>query len=234
MQATCVYATDLLIPTETFLKIEAKAAADFPGDVSKQKDVIKAQTTAYKEIRNYKNKKVPVKTLEELKKKVAQDYPLDYSFQLTNLIRQAYSYTKLGRLSRRSFVRAPEKLVERLKIKAAREFPLDYRFQLSIILQQVNSALKLGHFSGHSYAPDIEECEKLRWRVAGKGGQEYYYWGTLKPGSADVIYVVVKSDLGLIGQNFGFTNPDGSWEITNQGDYRVGVSREENFYCEKY
>jgi len=234
MQSTSVSATGALIPQETLLKIEAKAAADFPNDYSKQENVIKSQTKAYDEIKSYKNMNVPEAILENIKIKAAQDYPLDYRLQLSNIIRQVYSYTKLGRLSRRSFAKAPAKLVERLKIKAAREFPLDYGFQLSIIMQQVNSELKLGQFSGHSYAPGIGKCEKLRWRAAGKGGQEVYYWGTLKPGSADVIYVVVKSNLGLIGQNFGFTNPDGTWEITNWGDYSVGVTRKENFYCEKY
>ena len=234
MQPASVYATEALIPTETLLKIEAKAAADFPNDYSKQENTIKAQATAYAEIKKYKNKNVPVKIIEELKTKAAQDYPLDYRLQLSSINRQVYSYIKLGRLSRRSFVKVPHKLVEKLKIKAAREFPLDYRFQLSIIMQQVNSELKLGQFSGHSYAPGIGKCEKLRWRAAGKGDQEIYYWGTLKPGSADVIYVVVKSNLGLIGQNFGFTNPEGTWEITNWGDYSVGVTRKESFYCERY
>lgn len=181
MQPTSAYATDALISKETLLIIEAKAAVDFPNDYSKQEDVIKAQTTAYAEIKNYKNENVPVKILENL------------------------------------------------KIKAARNFPLDYRFQLSIILQQVNSDLKLSRYSLHSIVTDIEKCEDLKWRLGNKGGQEYYYWGTLKPGSADVIYVV-----GLFGQNFGFPNPDGTWEITVWDDYKVENTRREKFACEKY
>ena len=39
-----------LIPNETLLQIEAKAAADFPNDYSKQENVIKAQTKAFAEI----------------------------------------------------------------------------------------------------------------------------------------------------------------------------------------
>ena len=234
MQPASAYATDALIPKETLLKIEAKAAADFPNDYSKQEGVIKAQTTAYDEIKNYKNKNVPVKILEKIIIKAAQDFPLDYRIRLSNLIQQVHSYIKLGRLSRHSFANAPAKLIEKLKIKAAREFPLDYRFQLSIILQQVNSDIKLSRYSLHSIATDIEKCEKLRRRLANKGGREYYYWGTVTPGSADVIYVVVTSNLGLIGQNFGFPNPDGTWEVTIWGDYNVGNTRKEKFYCEKY
>jgi hypothetical protein len=229
MQPTSAYATDALIPKETLLIIEAKAAVDFPNDYSKQEDVIKAQTTAYAEIKNYKNENVPVKILENLKIKAAQDFPLDYRIQLSNIIQQVYSYITLGRLSRYSFAYAPAKLIEKLKIKAARNFPLDYRFQLSIILQQVNSDLKLSRYSLHSIVTDIEKCEDLKWRLGNKGGQEYYYWGTLKPGSADVIYVV-----GLFGQNFGFPNPDGTWEITVWDDYKVENTRREKFACEKY
>jgi len=234
VRSTSVYATDALIPKETLLKIEAKAAADFPNDYSKQEDVIKTQATAYDEIKNYKNKNVPVKILEKLKIKATQDFPLDYRIQLTNIIQQVHSYIKLGRLSRHSFANAPPKLIEKLKIKAAQDFPLDYRFQLSIILQRVNSDIKLSRFSKHSIALGIELCKGLKRRLANKGGREYYYWGTVKPGSADVIYLIVKSNLGLIGQNFGFPNPDGTWEITIWGDYNVGSTRKENFYCEKF
>ena len=234
LQPTFVSATNAMIPIETLLKIEAKAATDFPDDYSKQQDMIKIQTEAYKEIENYKNKKVPKTILEDIKIKAAQDYPFDYRLQLSNIFRQSYSYIKLDRLSRRSFAKAPAKLVEKLKKKASLEYPLDYLFQLSIILQQVNSDLQLSRYSPRSIAPDIEKCEKLKWRIANKGGREYYYWGTLEPGSADVIYVIVKSNLGLIGQNFGFTNPDGTWGVTIWGDYFVANTRKENFYCENF
>ena len=229
MQSSSVYASEALIPKETLLKIEAKAAAGFPNDYSKQEDEIKAQTTAYAEVKNYKNNNVPVRILEKLKIKAAQDYPLDFRIQLSNIIQQAYSYIKLDRLSRHSFTNAPDKLIEKLKIKAAQNYPLDYRFQLSIILQQVDSGLKLSRYSLHSIVTDIEKCEDLRWKLGNKGGQEYYYWGTLKPGSADVIYVV-----GLLGQNFGFPNPDGTWEITVWDDYKVGITYREKFYCDKF
>ena len=197
MQSSSVYATEALIPKESLLNIKTKAAADFPNDYSKQEDEIRAQTTAYAEIKNYKNKNVPVRILEKLKINAAQDYPLDYRVQLSNIIQQAYSYIKLDQLSRHSFTYAPDKLIEKLKIRAAQNYPLDYRFQLSIILQQVNSKLKLSRYSLNSIATDIEKCEDLKWRLGNKGGQEYYYWGTLKPGSADVIYVV-----GLFGREF--------------------------------
>ncbi len=229
-----VYAAGVLIPKEILVKIEAKAAVDFPKDYSKQEDVINSQTTAYAEIKNYKNKKVSAKLLEDIKIKAAQDFPLDYRIQLSNIIQQVNSYIKLDRLSRHSFANVPAKLIEKLKIKAAHDFPLDYRFQLSIIIQQVNSELMLGRYSMRFFAPGIVKCKNLRWTLGNKGGLEYYYWGTLKPGSADVIYVVVTSNLGLIGQNFGFPNPDGTWEVTIWGDYNVGNTRKEKFYCEKY
>ena len=234
MLPTSIYAACVLIPKDTLVKIEAKAAADFPNDYSKQEEVIKTQTTAYDEIKNYKNKNVPARLLEKLKIKAAQDFPLDYRIRLSNIIQQVNSYIKLGRLSRHSFTKVPPRLVEKLKIKAAQDFPLDYRFQLSIIINQVNSELRLGRYSMRLFAPGIVKCRSLRWRLGNKGGLEYYYWGTLKPGSADVIYVVVKSNLGLIGQNFGFPNPDGTWGITIWGDYNLGNTRKEKFYCEKY
>lgn len=188
MQLTSVYAAGVLIPKETLLKIEAKAAADFPNDYSKQEDVIKTQTAAYNKVKNYKNNKVSAK------------------------------------------------LLEKIKIIAAQDFPLDYRAQLSKINQLVNAYRKLGRLSTHTFTTTtgVGICKKLRRRLANKGGREYYYWGTVKPGSVDVIYLIVRSNLGLIGQNFGFPNPDGTWEITIWGDYNVGNVRTEKFYCEKY
>ena len=234
IQATSVAATDGPLPRETLLKIEAKAAADFPGDPAKQAAAIESQSAAFAEIRRYKNKNVPAEILDRLKATAARDFPLDYGAQLSNVFQQAHAYKKLDRLSGRSFADVPAKLVERLKLKAARGFPLDYRSQLSIILQQVNSELKLGRYSGYPFASGIEKCKGLRHRLGNKGGSEYIYWGSLQPGSADVIYVVVKSNLGIIGQNFGFTQPDGTWEVTIWGDYHVGTARKETFYCEKF
>jgi hypothetical protein len=61
-----------------------------------------------------------------------------------------------------------------------------------------------------------------------------YYWGTLEPESADAIYLIVRSNVGLIGQNFGFPKHDGTWEISIWGDYSMGTTRREEFHCEKY
>ncbi len=186
IQSTSVYATDGLISKENLLKIEAKAVVDFPNDYSKQEDVIKAQTTAYKEIKNYKNKNLSAN------------------------------------------------LLEKIKILAEQEFPSDYVAQFSKINQLVNSYIKLGQLSTHSFTGGIMKCKNLRWRVAGKSSREYYYWGALAPGSADVIYLIVRSNLGLIGQNFGFPKPDGTWEISIWGNYSVGTIRTEKFRCERY
>ena len=186
MQSTSICAADKKIPKDTLLKIEAKAAIDFPNDHSKQVKVTKSQIKAYEEIKNYKNNNVSAK------------------------------------------------LLEKIKIIAEQDNPHDFIAQLSKINQLVNSYIKLGRLSTHSFTGGIVKCKKLRWRVAGKGGREMYYWGTLEPESADAIYLIVRSNVGLIGQNFGFPKHDGTWEISIWGDYSMGTTRREEFHCEKY
>jgi len=77
------------------------------------------------------------------------------------------------------------------------------------------------------------ECENLKWQLAVKG-RPAIYRGTVKSGSVDVIYVEIRDNRGLIGQNFGFTNPGGSWEIMVWGDNYISTRHREKFYCEKY
>lgn len=186
MQLAIVSANAAPIPTETLSKIEAKAAADFPNDYSKQQNVIKAQINAYKGIKGYKNRNLS------------------------------------------------GKLLEQIKMMAEQEFPSDYVARLSKINQLVKAYIKLDHLTTRSFTGGISKCKNLRWRVAGKGGREFYYWGTLAPGSADVIYLIVRGDVGLISRSFGFPKPDGTWELSIRGDYSVGRTRKEQFRCERY
>ncbi len=60
------------------------------------------------------------------------------------------------------------------------------------------------------------------------------YRGTVDPGSVDVIYVEVRGNRGLIGQNDGFTTPGGSWEVLVWGDHDIRREHEEKFACETY
>jgi hypothetical protein len=175
MQSTSICAADKKIPKDILLKIEAKAAIDFPNDHSKQVKVTKSQIKAYEEIKNYKNNNVSAK------------------------------------------------LLEKIKIIAEQDNPHDFIAQLSKINQLVNSYIKLGRLSTHSFTGGIVKCKKLRWRV-----------GTLEPESANAIYLIVRSNVGLIGQNFGFPKHDGTWEISIWGDYSMGTTRREEFHCEKY
>jgi hypothetical protein len=62
MQSTSICAADKKIPKDILLKIEAKAAIDFPNDHSKQVKVTKSQIKAYEEIKNYKNNNVSAKS----------------------------------------------------------------------------------------------------------------------------------------------------------------------------
>jgi hypothetical protein len=180
-----VNAADAPIPKQIMEKIKAKAATDFPDDISTQKKVIKTQTAAYNHVKNYNNKKVPVVVLNTIKGNTAKYYPFDYSAQLF------------------------------------------------FINQQVNSYLKLGIISERLFPPKIVECENLKWRLT-LAGKPAIYRGTVEPGTVDVIYVEVRSGRGLIGQNYGFPNPGGAWEVMVWGDYNIRKKHKEKFYCEKY
>ena len=183
--AAFVSAAEARIPAPVMKKIEARAASDFPGNKSAQKNTIKAQTNAYSRIENYGNKQVPALVLNKIKISTTQYYPYDYSAQLF------------------------------------------------FINQQVNSYLKLGVLSERLFPPKVVDCENLKWKLA-VSGTPATYRGTVDPGTVDVIYVEVRSGRGLIGQNYGFTNPGGSWEVMVWGDYNIRRKHKEKFYCEKY
>ena len=180
-----VSAADARIPKPVMEKIEARAASDFPGNKSAQKDTIKAQTKAYGRIKNYSNNGVPTVVLNKIKISTTQYYPFDYSAQLF------------------------------------------------FINQQVNSYLKLGVLPERLFPPKVVDCENLKWKLA-VSGTPATYRGTVDPGTVDVIYIEVRSGRDLIGQNYGFTNPGGSWEVMVWGDYNIRRNHKEKFYCEKY
>ena len=180
-----VSAAEVSIPGPVMGKIEARAASDFPGNKSAQKDIIKAQTDAYSRIKNYSNNKVPAVVMNKIKISTTQYYPYDYSAQLF------------------------------------------------FINQQVNSYLKLGVLSERLFPPKVVDCANLKWKLA-VSGTPATYRGTVDAGTVDVIYVEVRSGRSLIGQNYGFTNPGGSWEVMVWGDYNIRRKHKEKFYCEKY
>ena len=77
-----VCAANARIPEPVMEKIEARAASDFPGNKSAQKDTIKTQTDAYSRLNNYSNNEVPAVVLNKIKISTTQYYSHDYSAQL--------------------------------------------------------------------------------------------------------------------------------------------------------
>jgi len=185
LNPTFVSAANAQIPEPVMNKITARAASDFPGNQSAQKESIKVQTAAYSRVKAYSNNEVPAIVLNKIKISTTQYYPFDYSAQLF------------------------------------------------FINQQVNSYLKLGVLSERLFPPKVVDCENLKWKLS-VSGTPATYRGTVDPGSVDVIYVEVRSGRNLIGQNYGFTNPGGSWEVMVWGDYNIRRKHKEKFYCEKY
>ncbi len=59
MLSTSASPAGVPIPKESLAKIKAKAATDFPGDLSKQREVVKTQSNAYNEVESYKNEDIP-------------------------------------------------------------------------------------------------------------------------------------------------------------------------------
>lgn len=185
MLIPCVKAASTEIPQNVMAKIKARAASEFPDDRTAQKDRVKAQSRAYREVQNYENKKIPSEVLVTIKTNIVQNYPYDFTSQLFFINQQANTYLRLGALSSRLF---PSKIVE---------------------------------------------CEDLKWKLTVKG-RPAVYRGSVKPGTVDVIHIEVRNSRGLIGQNFGFPNPGGTWEVMIWGDSAIIKRHRETFYCEKY
>lgn len=102
MLTSSVTLAGVSIPNKTLTKIKAKAATDFPGDNSTQKQVIRDQTKAYSEVENYKNKNIPEEKLRKIKKDAARNHPVSYRTQLFVIHQQVNSYLGLGLISSRS------------------------------------------------------------------------------------------------------------------------------------
>jgi hypothetical protein len=221
------HAADVLIPQKTRAEIRANAARDFPDNDSVQKEVIKTQTTAYNEVKTYKNKKVPVHIVERIKIRTAQNYPLDYSTQLFFINQQVNSYLKLGSLSSPLFTAKNvkcENLRWKLSIKGT---PAVYRGTVKpdavdVVYVEVRGIRKvLRVWPGSVDVIDVKDRNNKTVR-------------TVKPGSVGIASVEKRNVKRVIGQGMGFPNPGGTWEITVWGDYDIRNRDREKFYCEKY
>ena len=102
MLSTSASSAGVSIPKEVQAKIKAKAATDFPGDHSKQREVIKTQSNAYNEVESYKNEDIPERELKKIKKDAARNHPVNYRTQLFVINLQVNSYIGLGLISSRS------------------------------------------------------------------------------------------------------------------------------------
>lgn len=160
----------------------------------------------------------------------ATEFPDDHAQRNREIRAQARAYEEIRDYEDK---RLSAKLLAQIKTMARQQHPLDFSAQLSWLNRSVHSYLQLGRLSTGSFTGGITSCRKLKWRVTNKPGREMYYRGTLAPGSADTIYLIVGSGREVIGQNFAFPKPDGSWEISIWGDYEKAIPRREKFRCEK-
>lgn len=173
---------------------------------------------------------IPRQIMEKIKAKAATDFPDDKSMQKKVIKTQTTAYNHVKNYDNKKI---PVVVLNTIKGNTTRYYPFDYSAQLFFINQQVNSYLKLGMISERLFPPKIVECENLEWRLT-VAGKPAVYRGTVEPGTVDVIYVEVRSGRRLIGQNYGFPNPGGAWEVMVWGDYNIRKNHREKFYCEKY
>ena len=173
---------------------------------------------------------VPKQVMDKIKTKATIDFPGDKSAQNQAITTQTKAYNQVKQYSNKN---VPVTIINRIRRNTDRYYPADYEAQLFFLNQQVNTYLKLGIISERLFPPKIVECGNLKWKLSVQG-RPAIYRGTVEPGTVDVIYVEVRGSRGLIGQNFGFTNPGGTWEIMVWGDYNIRKKHKEKFYCEKY
>lgn len=173
---------------------------------------------------------VPKSVMAKIRAKAETDSPGNRSVQEAQVKAQTEAYRKVQTYEN---TQVPAKVIEKIRVNIGLTHPHNYTTQLFFMNQQVNSYLKMGLMSSHLFPSKLVTCEDLRWKLAVRGTPAVYR-GTLKPGTVDVIYVEVRNSRGLIGQNFGFPNPGGSWEIMVWGDYNIKKKHREKFLCEKY
>ena len=173
---------------------------------------------------------VPKDVLAKIIAKAKSDSPRDRSAQKAQVNAQVEAYRKVQTFENKQ---VPDRVIDKIRVNIGRTYPYDYTTQLFFMNQRVNSYMKMGLMSSHLFPASLVTCENLRWRLT-KTGRPAVYRGTVKPGTVDVIYIEVRDSRGLIGQNFGFPNPGGSWEIMVWGDYYIRKKHREKFLCEKY
>ena len=173
---------------------------------------------------------VPKDVLAKIKAKAKTDSPGSRAAQEAQVNAQVEAYRKVQTYENK---RVPVTVIDKIRVNIGLTHPYDYTTQLFFMNQQVNSYLKMGLMSSHLFPASLVTCEDLKWKLT-KKGRPAVYRGTVKPGTVDVIYVEVRSSRGLIGQNFGFPNPGGAWEIMVWGDYNILKKHRERFLCEKY
>jgi hypothetical protein len=176
------------------------------------------------------DKAIPREVLDSIEAKAKKDFPNDNSTRKAEIKKQSEAYEEVRNYKND---KVPVKVLEKIKSNTSRHYPHNYSAQIFNIGKQVNSYMRLGLMSSRLFPTGIVECEDLWWKLTVKGTPAVYR-GTIKPGSVDVIYVEVRNHRGLIGQNFGFPNPGGAWEVMVWGDYRIKAKHKERFICEKY
>ena len=173
---------------------------------------------------------VPQDIMAKIKARAASEFPKNQSAQKKRVEAQTRAYKEVQDYQNKKL---PGDVLLTIRNNVVRSYPYDFTAQLFYINHQANTYLKLGMLSSRLLPPQIVECEDLKWKLTVKG-RPAVYRGSVKPGTVDVIHIEVRGSRGLIGQNFGFPNPGGSWEVMIWGDSAIFKKHRETFYCEKY
>jgi len=174
--------------------------------------------------------RIPAPVMAKIKARAANDFPGNTAAQKNTIKTQSAAYKRVENYSNKDI---PVTVLSKIRVTTTQYYPFDYSAQLFFMNQQVNAFLKLGVLSERLFPPKLVDCENLKWKLA-VSGTPATYRGTVDPGTVDVIYIEVRGNRGLIGQNYGFTNPGGSWEVMVWGDHNIRRKHREKFYCEKY
>ncbi|UCH40155.1 MAG: hypothetical protein JSU67_00155 [Gammaproteobacteria bacterium] len=173
---------------------------------------------------------VPQDIMAKIKARAASELPNNQAEQKKRVEAQTRAYKEVQDYQNKKL---PGDVLLTIRNNVVRSYPYDFTTQLFFLNHQANTYLKLGILSSRLLPPQIVECEDLKWKLKVKG-RPAVYRGSVKPGTVDVIHIEVRGSRGLIGQNFGFPNPGGSWEVMIWGDSAIFNKHKETFYCEKY